>query len=201
MIRKPKAFLLDEPLSNLDAALREKMRGELIALHNSLKTLFFYVTHDQTEAMAMGDRIIVLNKGEVQQIDTPSKIYNHPANLFVAGFIGNPRMNFIEPTTYEKIGGCKIIDSSIVVGIRPENIVIRASDSNNPACGKVLYSERFGRETHYHVSYDNQVIVVCVPSVNEDASMSNGDYVVCVAEESRFLFFDKECGNSIELTT
>ena len=198
MIRKPKAFLLDEPLSNLDAALREKMRGELIALHNGLKNLFFYVTHDQTEAMAMGDRIIVLNKGEVQQIDSPSKIYNNPANLFVAGFIGNPRMNFVDASIYEKIGGCKNIGSNIVVGIRPENIVIKVSDNNNPACGKVMYSERFGRETHYHVSYGNQVIVVCVPSSNENIAISNGDYVVCVAEETRFLFFDKDSGRAIK---
>ena len=198
MIRKPKAFLLDEPLSNLDASLREKMRGELIALHNSLKTLFFYVTHDQTEAMAMGDRIIVLNKGVIQQIDTPDIIYNNPANLFVAGFIGNPRMNFVDASIYKKIGGTKSIGSNMIIGIRPENIVIKVSSNINSACGKVLYSERFGRETHYHVSYDNQVIVVCVPSANDGIAILNGDYVICFAEEARFLFFEKDSGRAIK---
>lgn len=197
MIRKPKAFLLDEPLSNLDAALREKMRGELIALHSSLKTLFFYVTHDQTEAMAMGDRIIVLNNGIVQQIDTPDSIYNHPANLFVAGFIGNPRMNFINERTYQKIGGNRIIGANAVIGIRPENISISLANEANPQCGKLLYIERFGRESHYHISFDDQVIVACIGSSELNNTFAVGDSVVCKGEEDGFLLFEKNTGVAI----
>lgn len=134
MVRKPKVFLMDEPLSNLDAKLRVQMRSEIKKLHKKLDTTFIYVTHDQTEALTMGDRIVVLNKGVIQQVDTPENIYSKPANIFVAGFIG--QMNFIE---------AKIIDScvefdgvrfelphelkekldgknEVIIGIRPENM-------------------------------------------------------------------------------
>ena len=96
IVRNPKVFLMDEPLSNLDAKLRVQMRSEIKKLHEKLQTTFIYVTHDQTEALTMGDRIVVLDKGVIQQFDTPEAIYNNPANTFVAGFIGSPQMNFIE---------------------------------------------------------------------------------------------------------
>lgn len=143
IVRKPKVFLFDEPLSNLDAKLRVQMRTEIAKLHKRLEATMVYVTHDQTEAMTMGDRIVVMKDGFIQQIDTPLNLYNHPANKFVAGFIGSPAMNFIDGMISNYSGlqfiepneGLKInipdglksklepyINKSISVGIRPENI-------------------------------------------------------------------------------
>ncbi len=116
IVRNPKVFLMDEPLSNLDAKLRSQMRSEIKKLHERLQTTFIYVTHDQTEALTMGDRIVVLDKGVIQQVDRPEEIYNNPANTFVAGFIGSPQMNFING---EDIG----LDANIIYGIRPEKMV------------------------------------------------------------------------------
>lgn len=116
IVRNPKVFLMDEPLSNLDAKLRVQMRSEIKKLHEKLQTTFIYVTHDQTEALTMGDRIVVLNNGVIQQVDTPEEIYNNPANTFVAGFIGSPQMNFISGI---ELG----LDPDITYGIRPEKIV------------------------------------------------------------------------------
>ena len=116
IVRNPKVFLMDEPLSNLDAKLRVQMRSEIKKLHEKLQTTFIYVTHDQTEALTMGDRIVVLNNGVIQQVDTPEEIYNNPANTFVAGFIGLPQMNFIKG---RELG----LDPNITYGIRPEKMV------------------------------------------------------------------------------
>ena len=116
IVRNPKVFLMDEPLSNLDAKLRVQMRSEIKKLHEKLQTTFIYVTHDQTEALTMGNRIVVLNNGVIQQVDTPEEIYNNPANTFVAGFIGSPQMNFIEG---RELG----LDPNITYGIRPEKMV------------------------------------------------------------------------------
>lgn len=113
IVRNPKVFLMDEPLSNLDAKLRVQMRSEIKKLHERLQTTFIYVTHDQTEALTMGDRIVVLNNGDIQQVDTPEQIYNNPQNTFVAGFVGSPQMNFIEG---KDIG----LYENILYGIRPE---------------------------------------------------------------------------------
>ena len=115
IVRNPKVFLMDEPLSNLDAKLRVQMRSEIKKLHEKLQTTFIYVTHDQTEALTMGDRIVVLNNGVIQQADTPDEIYNNPANTFVAGFIGSPQMNFIDG---KDLG----LDENILYGIRPEKM-------------------------------------------------------------------------------
>ncbi len=143
IVRDPEVFLMDEPLSNLDAKLRVQMRAELIKLHNDLDTTFIYVTHDQTEAMTMGTRICVLNDGVIQQVDTPRNIYNNPANLFVASFIGTPPMNFFEvdfnrekmtlnvaglelalPKLYVDILKAHPEIKSLKLGIRPEDIYI-----------------------------------------------------------------------------
>ena len=102
MVRNPAVFLLDEPLSNLDAKLRTSMRTEIIKLHKKLATTFIYVTHDQTEAMTMGDRIVVMKDGVIQQVDTPQNLYDMPCNMFVAGFIGSPQMNFLDGTLIKK---------------------------------------------------------------------------------------------------
>ena len=144
MVRNPAVFLLDEPLSNLDAKLRTSMRTEIIKLHKKLATTFIYVTHDQTEAMTMGDRIVVMKDGIIQQVDTPQNLYNAPGNLFVAGFIGSPQMNFLDAKV--KVNGNDVtltvgkynmklpaskakavIDGgydgkTVVMGIRPENV-------------------------------------------------------------------------------
>lgn len=115
IVRNPKVFLMDEPLSNLDAKLRVQMRSEIKNLHEKLQTTFIYVTHDQTEALTMGDRIVVLNNGDIQQVDTPNEIYNNPKNTFVAGFVGSPQMNFIEG---KDLG----LDENILYGLRPEKV-------------------------------------------------------------------------------
>ena len=118
IVRNPKVFLMDEPLSNLDAKLRVQMRSEIKKLHEKLQTTFIYVTHDQTEALTMGDRVVVLDKGVIQQAASPEEIYNNPANTFVAGFVGSPQMNFID---------CKDFpyqtNENTVIGIRPEKMV------------------------------------------------------------------------------
>lgn len=141
MVRNPKVFLLDEPLSNLDAKLRTEMRSQISLLHKRLETTFVYVTHDQTEALTMADRIVVMDKGIIQQFDTPEKLYSEPANLFVAGFIGSPQMNFIEADLTRRgnnltavFNGNEIIipeekarklssyeNKSVIIGIRPED--------------------------------------------------------------------------------
>jgi multiple sugar transport system ATP-binding protein len=146
IVREPKVFLFDEPLSNLDAKLRVQMRAEIIKLHKTLDKTIIYVTHDQVEAMTMGDRILIYNAGFVQQVDNPQQVYDHPANKFVAGFIGSPSMNFIkgrviDETTLELEGSRlsfdksrseklkPLIDKEIWFGIRPENIYLKNDES------------------------------------------------------------------------
>ena len=137
IVRNPKVFLMDEPLSNLDAKLRVQMRSEIKKLHEKLQTTFIYVTHDQTEALTMGDRIVVLNNGNIAQIDTPDEVYNNPKNTFVAGFIGSPQMNFID-------GKDLSLDENILYGIRPEKMV--KPDGNIKLTVNVDISEMLGSE-------------------------------------------------------
>ena len=118
IVRNPKVFLMDEPLSNLDAKLRVQMRSEIKKLHEKLQTTFIYVTHDQTEALTMGDRVVVLDGGVIQQADSPEEIYNNPSNTFVAGFVGSPQMNFIEAKDFPYD-----LPENSTVGIRPEKMV------------------------------------------------------------------------------
>lgn len=138
IVRNPKVFLMDEPLSNLDAKLRVQMRAEIKKLHEKLQTTFIYVTHDQTEALTMGDRIVVLNNGDIQQVDSPDEVYNNPRNTFVAGFIGSPQMNFIDG---KDLG----LDENILYGIRPEKMVKPDGDiklSVNVDISEMLGSEK-----------------------------------------------------------
>ena len=137
IVRNPKVFLMDEPLSNLDAKLRVQMRSEIKKLHEKLQTTFIYVTHDQTEALTMGDRIVVLNGGDIQQVDTPEEIYNNPKNTFVAGFVGSPQMNFIEGKDLE-------LDENILYGIRPEKMT--KADGDIKLTVDVDISEMLGSE-------------------------------------------------------
>jgi multiple sugar transport system ATP-binding protein len=142
IVREPSAFLFDEPLSNLDAALRVGMRLEISELHKRLETTMIYVTHDQVEAMTMADKIVVLRAGNIEQVGSPLELYKAPRNTFVAGFIGSPRMNFIE-------GGEAAKHGAHTIGIRPEHISV--SDSEGPWSGTVGVSEHLGSDTFFHV--------------------------------------------------
>jgi multiple sugar transport system ATP-binding protein len=161
IVRKPRAFLFDEPLSNLDAALRADMRVEIARLHKQLGATMIYVTHDQVEAMTLADRIVVLGPNGVQQIGSPMQLYEKPANVFVAGFIGSPKMNLIPATAGE--GGQAVLGADcrlpgvlaaapgqqLTVGIRPEHLV---EDARGPLRGKVVLVERLGAESYVHLS-------------------------------------------------
>jgi len=155
IVRNPKVFLLDEPLSNLDAKLRGQTRIELQKLHRDLETTFIYVTHDQVEAMTMGDRIAIMNAGILQQVGTPGEIYDHPANLFVAGFIGSPTMNFVPVTTSDstaKASGFEVRLPKAVkagkgtLGFRPESATDRITDPASTLDMKVDVVERLGSD-------------------------------------------------------
>ncbi|MEG1706436.1 MAG: sn-glycerol-3-phosphate ABC transporter ATP-binding protein UgpC, partial [Clostridia bacterium] len=169
IVREPKAFLLDEPLSNLDAKMRTQMRTEIIKLHNQLQATFVYVTHDQVEAMTMGTRIVVMKDGLIQQVDTPENLYDYPVNKFVAGFIGTPQMNFIDVTAYkedekvyvkfgkselsfpksviDRLSITEINKREFVLGIRSEDIKLALLDEPNAISAKVKVTEKLGNET------------------------------------------------------
>ena len=168
IVRKPEVFLFDEPLSNLDAKLRVSMRVRITQLHQELKTTMIYVTHDQVEAMTMGDRITVMKSGRIMQVDTPLNLYHYPANKFVAGFIGSPTMNLVEGTVIEKegkifvdINGAEIeilgekaekvkshAGKKVTFGIRPESISIADSEDNISKVGEVSVVEQMGNEEY-----------------------------------------------------
>jgi multiple sugar transport system ATP-binding protein len=167
IVRNPKIFLFDEPLSNLDAALRVQMRLELGGLHERLNATMIYVTHDQIEAMTMADKIVVMNAGEIEQVGSPLDLYRHPANVFVAGFIGSPRMNLLParvtkaeasavtvdlpdgaPTTVPVAANGVAVGDSVTVGVRPENLRISPDGS---IAGRTMVAERLGSLTFFHV--------------------------------------------------
>ena len=170
IVREPAAFLLDEPLSNLDAELRVTMRAELAQLHERLKTTMIYVTHDQIEAMTLADRIVVLRNGRIEQTDTPLGLYNHPANLFVAGFIGAPNMNLFETVARagraELPGGLQVDmpqDGKITVGIRPQHLTL-ARDGEDALEATVTLVEVLGAETVLHArAVDGTNLVTVLP--------------------------------------
>ncbi len=189
MVRSPDVFLLDEPLSNLDAKLRTAMRTEIIKLHKRLETTFVYVTHDQTEAMTMGDRIVVMKDGIVQQVDTPENLYNDPCNTFVAGFIGSPGMNFL-PCRFDGKNSLKLKNGSIAIGnekqidalknmpdneltlgIRPEDIIADSEYiKNNPdSCieARVDVVEPLGSETYLYLDFLSSRIIARVAPGNQ----------------------------------
>ncbi len=190
MVRSPSVFLLDEPLSNLDAKLRTAMRTEIKKLHQRLGTTFIYVTHDQTEAMTMGDRIVVMKDGVIQQADTPQVLYNSPRNMFVAGFIGSPQMNFLDAEI--KVRGKRILlvlrsgeldvtdafgdnsavreyeNKSVKVGIRPEDLTTDGDfigkNSGSVITAKVDVYEHMGSETYLYLDFSGERIVARVPA-------------------------------------
>ena len=190
--RKPKVFLFDEPLSNLDAALRVQMRVELAKLHDQLKATMVYVTHDQTEAMTLADDIIVLDEGRISQIGVPLDLYNKPNNIFVAGFIGSPKMNFIKTRILEKkLGEIRIdlmsssaltlqtnatINSDeelLTLGIRPEHLTINEKSEASWE-GKVFVVEKLGSGTFLYIDKENEPLVV---AVDGNTNIKVGDFV------------------------
>lgn len=183
IVRNPKVFLMDEPLSNLDAKLRVQMRSEIKKLHEKLQTTFIYVTHDQTEALTMGDRIVVLNNGDIQQVDTPSEIYNNPKNTFVAGFVGSPQMNFIEG---KDLG----LDENILYGIRPEKVT--STDGDIKLNVKVEITEMLGSEIIVYFNIGNKKCSAKLPSDTQIGKT----FDICINSHDLYKF-DKQTGERI----
>jgi len=173
IVREPQVFLMDEPLSNLDAKLRNQMRAEIILLRKRIDTTFIYVTHDQTEAMTLGDRIVIMKDGFIQQVGTPQEVFDTPRNLFVAGFIGSPQMNFFKAQLRKQTDGyyvdllgmsVKLDDEKnailkeknvqgreVVLGVRPEHMTVCFDKAGNTASGTILVNEMMGSELHLHI--------------------------------------------------
>ena len=214
IVRSPKVFLMDEPLSNLDAKLRVAMRTEIKKLHNKLQTTFMYVTHDQTEAMTMGTRIVVMKDGVIQQVDTPANLYTKPDNVFVAGFIGSPQMNFVTATlskengsVYASFGDNKImipngkvtpelegyIGKEVIVGIRPEDIHDdEAFISSRPeaVCNAyVEVTEMMGAETYLYLELAGEQFTA---RVNQRSTAKIGDTIKVAFETNKIHIFDKD---------
>jgi len=220
MVRDPAVFLLDEPLSNLDAKLRASMRTELIRLHQRLETTFVYVTHDQTEAMTMGDRIVVMKDGFIQQVDTPQNLFDSPRNIFVAGFIGSPQMNFLEGVLNKdakgysfEIGGDKhylpkdkitgpaieaYLGKDVILGIRPEDIHDdrkSLEDENNSIIDTVIeVRELMGSEIYLYLRYRENQLMARVPTTM--ASIS-GNSLKVTLDMNKAHLFDKETEETI----
>ena len=219
MVRDSKVFLMDEPLSNLDAKLRNQMRAEIILLRQKIDTTFIYVTHDQTEAMTLGDRIVIMKDGFIQQVGTPTEVFDMPLNLFVAEFIGAPKMNTFKTTLTVEDGkyfvnpyGVKIEvngkkadmltnkgvqSGEIILGVRPEHFVL--SDESNPAAipCKIVVNEMMGSELHLHVLEDNgDRLIVRIPTVSltdeQRASLVYGSTIYVTFEGKVMHFFDPE---------
>lgn len=215
IVREPKVFLFDEPLSNLDAKLRVQMRTEIGKLHQRLQTTFIYVTHDQTEAMTMGTRIVVMKDGIVQQVDTPTTLYDKPENMFVAGFIGSPQMNFIDAAVEKRgdeihlvfgkndiklpEGKAKKLESTgyagkkVVLGIRPENIhdeaVYVESLQDSTVEAKIELVEALGSETFLYMVIDS---VNFTARVNARTTVKAGDVIKVAFDPNKIHLFDKE---------
>ncbi len=218
MVRDSKVFLMDEPLSNLDAKLRNQMRAEIILLRQQLDTTFVYVTHDQTEAMTLGDRIVIMKDGFIQQVGSPEEVFERPSNLFVAEFIGAPKMNIMRTNLIIENGkyyvtpfGSKIeVDGEngqllkekgieageILLGVRPEHINLTES-AENAINGHVLVNEMMGSELHLHVKVDEQTkLIARAPTVEltreQRASLKNGKPVSLTFPGKVMYFFDPE---------
>ena len=223
IVREPKVLLMDEPLSNLDAKLRNQMRSEIIKLRKRINTTFIYVTHDQTEAMTLGDRIVIMRDGVIQQIGTPQEVFDHPANLFVAGFIGTPRMNLFDAQLtvdadgvyavelgearvvlaqdkQERLKAKQVAAQAVTLGVRPEHMVL-AEQGAKALRGTVEVSEMMGSAVHLHMkAYDDEVIII-VPTFKKNGEPNSA----AIGDEVAFLFggntahvFDPETGMNLE---
>ena len=220
IVRDPQVMLMDEPLSNLDAKLRNQMRAEIIKLRQRIDTTFIYVTHDQTEAMTLGDRIVIMKDGFIQQIGTPQEVFNHPYNLFVAGFIGTPQMNLfdaklvkrdgkyavqLDNLTVElsaekqaKLAANNVAEQDIVLGVRPEHIELSKDGIN----AKVDVSEMMGSSVHLHVTAMDRDVVLVVSTMNmtgaEVAALTAGAPVKFNFAGHVCHVFNKETGINLE---
>ena len=219
MVRDSKVFLMDEPLSNLDAKLRNQMRAEIILLRQKIDTTFIYVTHDQTEAMTLGDRIVIMKDGFIQQVGTPTEVFDMPANLFVGEFIGAPKMNTFKTqlvvengkyyiTPYgakiavdgkkaEQLAAKEIGSQEVILGVRPEHIVL--SDASNPAAipCKIVVNEMMGSELHIHaVESNGDKLIVRIPTIRltdeERKSLVYGETIYITFEGKVMHFFDAQ---------
>ena len=219
IVREPQVLLMDEPLSNLDAKLRNQMRAEIIKLRQKINTTFIYVTHDQTEAMTLGDRIVIMKDGEVQQIGTPQQVFNHPYNMFVAEFIGSPKMNIFDAKLVKKdgkyaveLGGMTVVlsddkqaaltknnvaEQEIKLGVRPEHIVLEKGLG-----GKVDVSELMGSSVHLHVSSMGRDVVMVVSTMNmtgaEVSALNHGADIQYNFPGHVCHVFNKETGINLE---
>ena len=222
IVREPKVLLMDEPLSNLDAKLRNQMRAEIIKLRQRINTTFIYVTHDQTEAMTLGDRIVIMKDGVIQQIGTPQEVFDHPANLFVAGFIGMPQMNFYDAELTQENGnyavtldGAKVILSGekqanlkknnvkpgpITLGVRPEHLLLSGSE-DNAIRGTVDVSEMMGSAVHLHVSACGRDTIMIVPTteIESSAAFTIGSPIAFTFSGSTAHLFDRETQKNLEI--
>jgi len=213
IVREPKAFLMDEPLSNLDAKLRNQMRTEIIKLRERIQTTFVYVTHDQTEAMTLGDRIVIMKDGYVHQIGTPRQVFHDPANLFVAGFIGTPQMNFfscrleydgnysvslmgqqisIPAQKQSKLNANHVHAQDIVLGIRPEHIEL----SDQGFSGVVEVTEMMGSNIHIHARFGSEEVVIVVPECEQE--FHKGDVIHFTFTTEKMHLFSKETEANLE---
>ena len=215
IVRNPKVLLMDEPLSNLDAKLRNQMRAEIIKLRKRIDTTFVYVTHDQTEAMTLGDRIVVMKDGYIQQIGTPQEVYDHPRNLFVSGFIGTPQMNYFDAKLVrngdkysvtadglevalsndkcERLVKQDVPSQDVTLGVRPDHVIL----SEEGIRGRVDVSELMGPSCHLHLSVEGRDVIIIVPT--------EGKKIDYDGQEIRFSFtgnvchlFSKEDGHNLE---
>lgn len=216
IVRAPKVMLMDEPLSNLDAKLRNEMRAEIIKLRERIDTTFIYVTHDQTEAMTLGDRIVIMRDGFVQQIGTPQEVFNHPANLFVASFIGTPQMNCFEGKLikngeeyFVNVGETRVRLSedkqqrlkrngvspqNVTVGVRPEHLVV----AENGIKAKIDVSEMMGSSVHLHVTADGRDVVIIVPTMEMETEFKMGDEIHLSFSGNVVHVFSQETGKNLE---
>ena len=216
IVREPKVLLMDEPLSNLDAKLRNQMRAEIIKLRHRINTTFIYVTHDQTEAMTLGDRIVIMKDGFVNQIGTPQEVFGKPVNLFVAGFIGMPVMNFFDGSKlllengayYAEIRGVRFKLSDfqqkalkqnaqgpcdIVAGIRPQHVTVGEGELT----ATIEVSEMMGSEYNIHARSGDDEVVMVVPTVDLDADVSMGATIKFTTKPELIQLFDKATSNNL----
>ena len=220
MVRDSKVFLMDEPLSNLDAKLRNQMRAEIILLRQKIDTTFIYVTHDQTEAMTLGDRIVIMKDGFIQQVGTPQQVFEHPYNLFVAGFIGSPQMNFfkanllkkdgkyvVELNGYEvelsaekqeRLAANEVEEQEITLGVRPEHMLL----DPNGVESNIEVNELMGSSVHLHVNVGGKDVIVIVSTMNmtgaEVAALAAGASVKIGFGGIVCHVFNKETGINLE---
>ena len=221
IVREPKVLLMDEPLSNLDAKLRNQMRAEIIKLRKRINTTFIYVTHDQTEAMTLGDRIVIMRDGEVQQIGTPQEVFNDPVNTFVAGFIGMPRMNMfggrllkrngkyivsiqdaeiqISEEKQKHLAAHNVGERDVIFGARPEHITLDYVEGAM-IDGIVEVSEMMGSSVHLHLNAMGRDCIIIVPTLDleENTNFQNGSIVKFTFAPNAIHVFDPETGKNLE---